>query len=184
MFMRPQARLIVAAFALGLSGCGTNLNDVLLQSVSAVGRTFLDIALTDLANAVADSLEQQGSATSEQEDETPTEAGEADEGDSDEGELDTDTDTDPGDDGDQGDADDTGGLTPQAASGEAYYAANGCATCHCDDASGGCALDAPVVGEDIDTLDEWLRGEAPHPGGKFDISDEQLADLQAYLASL
>ncbi|MCH8967103.1 MAG: cytochrome c [Planctomycetes bacterium] len=179
MFMRPQARLIIAAFALGLSGCGTNLNDVLLQSVSAVGRTFLDIALTDLANAVADSLDQQASAPSEQADETQTDEGE---GDSDEGEPDADTD--PGDDGDQGDADDTGGLTPQAASGEAYYAANGCATCHCDDASGGCALDAPVVGEDIDTLDEWLRGEVPHPGGKFDISDEQLADLQAYLASL
>ena len=104
MFMRPQARLIVAAFSFGVSCCGTNLNELLLQIVSAAGPTFLDIALTDLANAVADSLEQQGSATSEQEDETPTEAGEADEGDSDEGELDTGTDTDPGDDGDQGDA--------------------------------------------------------------------------------
>ncbi|MFQ5591003.1 MAG: c-type cytochrome, partial [Phycisphaerae bacterium] len=61
----------------------------------------------------------------------------------------------------------------------------GCGACHCADAMGGCALDAPaLVGVDLDTLTAMVVGEGAHPGGKFNLSDDDVADLQAYLASL
>ena len=71
-----------------------------------------------------------------------------------------------------------------AAGGALVFLNNGCGACHCDDASGGCALGAPaLIGVEADELDERLRGDASHPV-KFDLSDNELADLQAYLGSL
>jgi len=45
--------------AAGLAGCGTNLEQVLYQTLTAAGRTAVDIALTDLANDIADRFEDQ-----------------------------------------------------------------------------------------------------------------------------
>ena len=69
--------------------------------------------------------------------------------------------------------------------GEQLFAGSGCGACHCPDATGGCALDAPNLrGVGPDTLEGILVGNEDHPGGKFDMSAQDLADLEIYLASL
>jgi len=76
------------------------------------------------------------------------------------------------------------GLTGDPAAGQTVFAANNCAACHCADASGGCAFSAPrIAGVASDTIDTRLRGDASHPL-TIALSDQDLADLQAYLASL
>ncbi len=80
-----------------------------------------------------------------------------------------------------------GGSTADGdpASGEQLFGGSGCGACHCADGSGGCALDAPSLsGVAFDTLNEKLRGDTAHAGGKFDLSDQDLMDLQAFLAGL
>ena len=53
------------------------------------------------------------------------------------------------------------------------------------DAAGGCALDAPgLQGASADVLDSNLRGDDAHAGGKFELSDQDISDLEAYVASL
>ncbi|MGB2984628.1 MAG: hypothetical protein WBE26_01985 [Phycisphaerae bacterium] len=146
----------------GLAGCGTNLNELLYQSASALGRTYLDLLLTDAANNVADALDEDGAPPS------------------DEGEDDGDTDDGNGDDEDGGGVsfDD---LTGDPAAGEPLYAS--CAGCHCADASGGCLPGATgLVGASAESLDEFLRGGASHPSS--DLTDQEIVDLEAYLASL
>ncbi|MCH9033263.1 MAG: hypothetical protein IID42_02010, partial [Planctomycetes bacterium] len=93
--------------------------------------------------------------------------------------------TDPVPDGDgMAPDDDADGSGFGATDGEAVYVSTGCAGCHCDDGAGGCALSAPAVaGAAADVLDAVLRGEAIHPV-RVDISDPDLADLEAYLAAL
>jgi len=147
----------------GITGCGINLSESLYQAGAAAGRTALDLWLTDLANQLADAA------------------------------VDT---TDPAPDGDgmapDDDADGSGGsdgpgfgaTDGDATDGEAVYVSTGCAGCHCDDGVGGCALSAPAVaGAAADVLDAVLRGEAIHPV-RVDISDPDLADLEAYLTAL
>jgi len=74
--------------------------------------------------------------------------------------------------------------TGDAANGKALFAANGCAACHCADASGGCALSAPALkGVSFQIVDDHLRGTADHPGGKFMLTDQEIADLQAYFVN-
>lgn len=231
----PHGRVLVLIASLSMlaAGCGTNLEEALFQTVSAAGRTFLDLALTDLANDVADSFEREESAPADQ---TGDDAG------NDDGGMDEDDATDGsadgaalfaancsachGDDGASGFAPDISGFAADAlttglalpthdaitmtedevaaiaaffanggdggatadgdpASGEQIFGASGCGACHCDDASGGCALDAPSLsGVAFDRLDEKLRGETAHTGGKFDLNDQDLMDLQAFLAGL
>lgn len=61
----------------------------------------------------------------------------------------------------------------------------GCARCHCADASGGCGLDAPnIQGRTYAEVDARVRGAAAHPGGKFNLTDQQIADVAAFLASV
>lgn len=162
MFLRWPVRLTAAALFLGLAGCGTNLEELLYQSVTALGRTAFDVFLTEVANDLADALDR---------DDMPPDDGD-DNGDN-------------GGDGDGNGGDGGGDGTDGVAAGEAIYADNGCAACHCADAGGGCALDAPsLVNVESDTLASFLNGDAPHPGGTVDLSDQELADLAAYLASL
>ena len=145
------------------SGCGTNLEQVLLQTASAAGRTVLDIVLTELANALAEELRPDG----------PADGGNG----TDDGNGDTPPDGGNGD----GNIDD---LVGDAAAGQAVYAGNNCAGCHCADAGGGCALSAPAIaGVSRQTLDESLRGTASHPV-RVDLTDQEIVDLEAYLASL
>jgi len=279
----------------GVTGCGTNLAEVLTQTANATGRTFLDLLLTEFANTVADALDEEN---------TPP----ADDGDGDDGD-----DIDDGDDGDDGgpldgsilyadncaachgadgasgfgpditgmtadevaaglesgthgaitltddeitaiaeflgggggpvdgsalfadncaachgadgasgfapditglSADEMaaglesgthgaitltddevaaiaeflggggGSASPDPVAGESFYIDAVCAACHCADATGGCALDAPsLIGASVDTLEAVLVGDAEHPGGKQDASADDLANLEAYLAS-
>lgn len=74
-------------------------------------------------------------------------------------------------------------LTGDATNGKALYGANGCAACHCADAVGGCAANAPaLMGVTTQKLDDHLRGSEVHAGGKFTLTDQEISDLQAFLA--
>jgi len=153
--------LAAIALALGLAGCGTNLDEILFQSGTALGRTYLDLLLTDVANTLADRCDQ---------DDEP---------------IDGDQNGDAADDGNGDDGGVTDGgfedLVGDPAAGEPLYAS--CAACHCADAVGGCLPGTPgVVGVSAETLDEFLRGDAPHPPS--DLTDQEIVDLEAYLASL
>jgi|GEM_PF-2356971 len=87
--------------------------------------------------------------------------------------------------GDAGGSGDGGGAAGDAVAGAALFGGNNCGACHCADASGGCALNAPsLVGLSGGVLDANLRGDDPHAGGKFDLSDQEMADLETYLAGL
>lgn len=55
-------RLVFAAHAVLLGGCGTNLNEVLLQSGTATGRTLIDLWLTDFENRLVDSFDRNTAA--------------------------------------------------------------------------------------------------------------------------
>jgi cytochrome c553 len=147
--------LVLAALAVPFAGCGTNLNEVLFQSGAATGRTLIDLWLTDFENRLADSLDPNGAAAGDGGSTTV-----------------------------QGGGGGSTGLTGDPAAGQTVFTANNCAACHCADASGGCAFSAPrIAGVASDTIDARLRGDASHPT-KLELSDQDLADLQAYLASL
>jgi hypothetical protein len=150
--------IIGPALLLGSVGCGTNIQEVLFQGGAAIGRTYVDLLLTDWANALADQEDQQ--------DEQPDGGDDAD-------------------DGDGGDGGDAGGnfddLVGDPAAGEPLYAS--CGGCHCPDGSGDCLPGAgPVIGASAETLDEYLRGSAGHVPSA--LTDQEIVDLEAYLASL
>ncbi len=240
-FRRTQARALICCMPLSLVsiGCGTNFEEILLQAASALGRTALDLSITELANDLANgSTNEPDDQDSDIDDADDMATDEPDLGDS------------PGDDGSsdvaRGEtlvtdncsachgADGASGFAPsiQGASadeiaskiggadghlvvslsdqdaedmaaflgsfegsgdavegdsdeGESAFIAFGCAGCHCADASGGCALDAPnLVGASFQELTDVVVGNVPHAGGITDLSDEEIADIQAYLDSL
>lgn len=158
----PRSRIsamLGVGLVLAACGCGSDLDEFFFQAGDSTGRVLADILLTDLANAVAEMGEQNDAPT------TP----------------------DPIDDGtdDPVDVPPPGDLEPDAIEGEAIFAANNCAACHCADAAGGCALGAPsLIGIAVERLTDILVGDAAHPGGKFGFSAQDLADLEAYLAGL
>jgi hypothetical protein len=160
--------LLLAALAVPFAGCGTNLNEVLFQSGAATGRTLIDLWLTDFENRLADSLDGNGATSGDGGSTTDQGGGGSDQGNG----------------GGTGGGGGSTGLTGDPAAGQTVFAANNCAGCHCADASGGCALSAPpIVAVSAETLDGVLRGDQAHPA-KIALSDQDLADLQAYLASL
>ena len=59
----PARRALPAVLPILFAGCGTNLNEVLLQSGTATGRTLIDLWLTDFENRLADSLYRIGAAS-------------------------------------------------------------------------------------------------------------------------
>ena len=129
-------------------------------------------------NRLADSLDRNGAAAGEDGSTANDADGDGDQG----GDNDGDGDGPP----DQGGGTGGGptGLTGDPAAGQTVFTANNCAACHCADASGGCALSAPpIAGVTAETLDGVLRGDQAHPT-KVELSDQDLGDLQAYLASL
>ena len=167
---RPRtAACLVVTLAIGLSGCGTNLEEILFQASAAAGRTVLDSLLTEFLNDLATGTGDGG--------QPPPQDGMNGAGNGDG--------SDPsGGDGMAGDVNGAGDLTGNPLTGETVYADNGCAGCHCADAAGGCALSAPdVTGTAVQAVDDSLRGDAVHPT-KPDLSDGEVADLAAYLASL
>ncbi len=163
-----SARFAAATVLIGLVGCGSGVNEALFQGANAAGRTALDIFLTELANGLADVFD--GTAPPADDDSNGTSNGDANgDGDGDGGS------------GANGSSDD---LTPDADAGLQVFSSNGCASCHCDNAGGGCALEAPgLLGAQLDTLGDSLRGDSTHPVSST-LSDQDLVDLEAYLASL
>ena len=179
--------LLLPLWLIGAAGCGTNFPDLLVQGGNSAAFTAVDILLTDMANAFLDRLDE----LNQPPDDGDEENGDQDGGNDDDGGDDDGDDGDGDDDGDGGDDDggDGGDDGEQPAGdpdlGEAMYAAENCGACHCDDASGGCAMSAPgLIGAGFDVLDEYLRGDAPHVGIKLDLTDQEIADLAAYLDSL
>ncbi len=157
---RLLAAPLVATALLGSTGCGSNLREVLYQAASASGQSLLDGLFTDFQNNVADAFDQ---ANQPQTVEQPADGG----------------DTTPVDETPIQD------LTGDPIAGEDLFTANNCSACHCADAVGGCALNAPgLVGISSDELDGRLRGDLEHPGGKFTFSNQDIVDLEAFLASL
>jgi len=155
-------------------GCGTDFNNVLFQSLASAGRSAFDLTLTDLANSVANVADSLNAPASD-----------ADQGGG-EGDASGGSDNDSDGDGDSGEATD-GGVPPDgdATNGRAVFDANGCSTCHCDDASGGCALNAPSLqGVEAQEVTDKLTGVVGHTGGTRELTDSELADLAAYLADL
>lgn len=167
LHLRPLAVAAVAV-SLAVAGCGSGAGELLRQTGAAAQRNFLDLLLTGLADALAAAPDQAAESGGDGEPE-------ADE----EGQTDT-----PDESGDEV----TGAVGLEAlagdvSTGEAVFIDNGCAACHCDDAAGGCALDASsLLAVDVAAIDENLRGEDPHPVAA-ELSDQDIVDLQAYLAS-
>ena len=161
------AVLFLPIVLVGPMGCGSNIQGVLFQTAGAAGRTYLDLLLTDVANAVAERFDREPGTT------PPVDGGAGGEEDADGAD---------GGGGDTGGRDSTfEGLTGNPASGESLYAS--CTACHCADASGGCLAGAsPVVGASAETLDEFLRGGATHV--HQDLTDQEIVDLETYLTSL
>lgn len=168
-----RGRLVVvgaSSLLVAGAGCGSNLDDLLLQAAASVGRVVVDQAITEAANEVADAIAGDGV-------------------DSTDGEIDGGTDgSGDGGDGTGGDGDNGGGGPDLPAEGDAsrganIYADTGCASCHCADASGGCALSAPgLVGVSATVIDDALRGDAGHPTMPV-LTDQEVVDLAAFLAS-
>lgn len=159
---RSVGLFCILTFLPALVGCGSDISQALLQAGNVAGQTAFDLLLTDLVNQLADSLTQTTSPP--------------------------DTGGDPAG-GDPAGGDSTGGsdfgsLTGIISAGETFYTSNGCGSCHCADAGGGCALGAPsLIGVTADSLDIHLRGSNEHPV-KLTLSDQEIADLEAYLGSL
>ena len=66
--------------------------------------------------------------------------------------------------------------------GDALYMSNGCAACHADDGSGDIGPD--IRGESVQSLEDHLIGTEEHLGGKKpDLTDQDLADIAAFLGS-
>jgi len=144
----------------GTAGCGVDVENLLLSSAGALGRTYVDLMLTDIANAVADANADNGDAGN-----GDANGGEPDGGDGDGGGDDVPFDQ----------------LTGDPAAGESLYAS--CVMCHCADGSGGCLPGAPaVIGASAEILDDRLRGSGTHVPS--DVTNQEIVDLEAYLASL
>ena len=45
--LRGRALVLITSLSMVATGCGTNLEEALFQTVSAAGRTYLDLALVD-----------------------------------------------------------------------------------------------------------------------------------------
>jgi cytochrome c553 len=65
-------------------------------------------------------------------------------------------------------------------------AGRSCTECHCAMAEGDCYASAPnIQGEDYDDVDRRTRNiSVSHTGGKFDFSNQDVADIAAFLESL
>lgn len=161
--------LLLAAAAGELTGCGANFEEELLITGTAGVRSVFDVFITEIVNSLLDSFE------------------EGETGAPDDAVNDDDEDGDSIDDGSDDGSDDGGSADDAAASiqrGQTLFTENACFGCHCADASGGCAADAPPnAGADVETVDDITRGERDHPGGKFDFSDQDIDDLVAFLAT-
>ena len=75
-----------------------------------------------------------------------------------------------------------GGTGGNAAAGEAFYTANGCAACHGADATGG--FGPNIQGESAAEIFARLSGAATHPVTVAGVTVQDSLDLEAWLGSL
>jgi len=140
------------------SGCGSNVGDLATQYANAAATTALDQWLTSLSNDLYG---------------TPLPAEGSDQGGGD---------MTPG--GDDGSGGGTPGLVGDPTVGEEIFTSYGCSGCHCAGATGGCALSAPaIIGAAPELVANIVDPLFPHPV-KPTLSDQDQADLVAFLASL
>jgi len=160
-----------------LTGCGSGVQEAIGLAAQSGTRTFVDILLSDLLADLPDLFSFSGDAPDGGD-------GDPDAGDGAGGADGGDGDGSAGD-GDAGDGDGDGGgtdLAGVAADGETVFT-DQCSACHCGGtvACEGSLLD--VAGSDFDSLFDKLIGGGFHGGGAFpDLTDQDLADLEAFLA--
>lgn len=164
---------ITLTLGLIVLGCGTRFNEALLLAAESGAYTALDVFFADLQTDLPDQ------AT------LPPAAGEP--GDETDAGGDGGGDAGDGGDTDGGDQDDGQGgivLVGDPTAGGAFFVANGCSACHCDDGSGGCLPAAPDLrGTIADVIGRKLQEGTTHMGGAFpDTTDQELADVAAFLA--
>ncbi len=156
-----RGALLATGWVLSVTGCGVDLNQLLIEAANVGATTALDILLTDVVVNAADAVEDIEDAPIDSAD----------------GDSDTEDD------------DSAGGevsidIEGDIAAGQDLFTSSGCAACHCADATGGCALSAPsLIDVDVDTLNAKLRVNGPHFGIDTGLGDQQIADLQAFFAS-
>ena len=164
-----------AVVLMALAGCGTNIEALVAQTGNAAAITVLDLVLTNVANSVADAFDQTDRpSTGEAEDDGGggwlgvVGAGGGDIQNI--GPTPFDGFNDGGDGLNGGDG---GDESP----GAALYAEN-CASCHGSDGASGFAPD--VTGMAADVLSAGLESGSH---GSISLTDEEVAELETYLAS-
>ncbi|MCO6435935.1 MAG: hypothetical protein J5J06_02480 [Phycisphaerae bacterium] len=167
MFQRkaiPAIIVLAIVSMLPASGCGTNFQDVLLQSGAAFGRSALDLFLTDLANALADALDEDNANTNTNENDNGNDNGN----------------TNANNNGNANDnTNDNGTPGPgDVASGETIVGSR-CAACHGADGASGFAPD--IQGVDEAAIEAMVGGAGGHI--MVDLSAQDIADVAAFLAS-
>ena len=141
---------------MALAGCGTNIEALVAQTGNAAAITVLDLVLTNVANSVADAFDQTDRPSTGEAEDDGGGNGDADGG---------------------GDGDGNGGDGGDESPGAALYAEN-CASCHGSDGASGFAPD--VTGMAADVLSAGLESGSH---GSISLTDEEVAELETYLAS-
>jgi len=195
--MMNTSRCTGVSLLLFLSGCGTGLNQTLIQAGESGALTFLDVFVSDLYSDLPDLFTLPATVAGDADDAEPDDAADdalpddvADGEDADDGFTGDDPD-DVASDEDEDEVEDDGmidiggGPAVDAVSGEAIFVASFCSGCHCVDASGGCLPSAPSLHDvSVAILQEYLQGDTSHLGGKFPgLTGQALADVAAFLSS-
>ncbi|UCF33413.1 MAG: cytochrome c [Phycisphaerales bacterium] len=149
----PLAVLILLLIVAG--GCGSGVNDVLLQAFAATGQTIVDLALTEAANSIAEACEETDDVNGDQ--------------DSDNGNG---VDGGNGDNGDNGDNGGNGGGELDGA----QLMADNCAACHGADGASGFAPD--ITGMSGEELSAGVAGPSHVP---IDLTDAEYAAIAEFL---
>jgi mono/diheme cytochrome c family protein len=130
-------------------GCGSGVNDALLQAFAATGQTIVDLALTEAVNSIAEACEETDDADGDQ--------------DGDDGNGGN------GDDGDNG-GDDGGGDLDGA-----QLMADNCAACHGADGASGFAGD--ITGMSAEELSAGVAGASHVPIDLTDAEYAAIAEF-------
>jgi hypothetical protein len=147
----PLAVLILLLIVAG--GCGSGINDVLLQAFAATGQTIVDLALTEAVNCIAEACEGTDDVDGDQD------------GDNGNGE-----DGGNGGDGDNG-GDDGGGELDGA-----QLMADNCAACHGAEGASGFAPD--ITGMSGEELSAGVADPSHVP---IDLTDAEFAAIAEFL---